>query len=90
MYRVVGLYSTRSAIFRIETFSKPYLTNNCMEASKIIFLISSLCFSFLSKIPMAFVYIANIMNSVNKSFEFKNNSFFFSVMSVVILCLFDD
>jgi len=30
------------------------------------------------------------MNSVNKLCEFKNNSFLFSVMSVVILCLFDD
>jgi hypothetical protein len=39
---------------------------------------------------MAFIYIANIMNSVNKSIKFDNNCYYLSVNRLVILYQFYD
>ena len=64
---VVGEYCMISAILLIDTFSKPSSTKSFIEASRIIFLISSFCFSFLSAIPTAIVYNANIINGVKFS-----------------------
>src|SRR5581483_525606 len=73
----------------MDTFSKPCSTNSFMEASRMAFLISCFCFSFLSGMPMAFKLTPQIYLTL---LSFQTNHHFFkkivhkSSLSIHIEC----